>query len=93
MKLRKISLTTEMVIYLRHDIDILCHKSSRIKHCVRIINNFLSGLKCFQTIELTESAVATEKYQHGGFGPYIKDLGLIFSSNDQADEVNKKFII
>ena len=51
---------------------------------------------------LTESAVITGKYQTEvlavrtepvGRGSYIKDRGLIFSRNDQADEVNKKFII
>ena len=29
----------------------------------------------------------------GGRGPYIKDPGLIFYLNDQADEVNKRFIM
>ena len=51
---------------------------------------------------LTESAVITGKYQTEvlavltepvGRGPYIKDRGLMFFRNDQADEVNKKFII
>ena len=51
---------------------------------------------------LTESAVITGKYQtevltvrteRVGRGPYIKDQGLIFSRNDQAGEVNKRFII
>ena len=50
---------------------------------------------------LTESAVITGKYQTKVLavrtkaiarGPYIKDQGLIFPSNDQAVEVNKKFI-
>ena len=52
---------------------------------------------------LTESAVITGKYQTSqvltvrnepvGRGPYIKDRGLIFSSNDQAVDVNNRFII
>ena len=51
---------------------------------------------------LTERAVITEKYltvvltvrkEPGGRCPYIKDPGLIFSSNDQADEVNNRFIV
>ena len=35
----------------------------------------------------------TVQTKPGGQGPYIKDPGLIFSSNDQADQVNKRFII
>ena len=56
---------------------------------------------------LSESAVITGKYQtevltlrteSGGGGgeerdPYMKDRGLIFSRDDQTDEVNKRFII
>ena len=51
---------------------------------------------------LTENPVITGKYQTGvltvrtdprGRDPYIKDPCLIIPSNDQADEVNKRFII
>ena len=50
---------------------------------------------------LTKRAIITGKYQTGvlkvrtepgGRRPYIKDPGLVFSNNDQADEVNR-FII
>ena len=39
--------------------------------------------------------VITRKYQTkvAGRGPHIKDRGLTFSRNDQAIEVNKRFII
>ena len=58
-------------------------------------------IKKIKNFLLTENAVITGKNQTGilterteprGRGPYVKDPSLIFSSNDQADEVNEKFI-
>ena len=40
-----------------------------------------------------QTEVLTVRTRPVGRGPYIKDGGLIFSRNDQADEVNKKFFI
>ena len=53
-------------------------------------------------ILLTESTAITKKYQtgilivrteHSRLGPYLQDSGLILSSDDQADVLNKRFII
>ena len=57
-----------------------------------IFSGILWHLHSTNNFLLTESAAITEKYQTGGRGSYIKDPVLIFSSNDQADEVNKRYI-
>ena len=38
---------------------------------------------------LIENVIITDR----SLDPYVKESGLIFSSNDQTDELNKKFII
>ena len=58
--------------------------------------------KSINFLLLTDSAVIMGKYQTEVLtvrtepvrrGAYVKDRGLIFSRNDQAVEVNKRFII
>ena len=50
------------------------------------------GYEEIKNFLLTESTVITEK-NHTGVLIYVKDSGLILSSNDQADEVNERFKI
>ena len=49
------------------------------------------GYEKIKNFLLTESTVITGK-NHTGVLIYVKDPSLIFSSNDQADEVNERFI-
>ena len=60
------------------------------------------GILSYINFLLTKSVIITGKYQTKvltgqpkpvGRGPYIKDRCLIFSHNNQAVEVNKRFII